>query len=267
MLQWDKMGDTHIEAEQIGNGITIVTINRPDKRNALNLAMWQSLGYLFDAIAADPDCRAVILKGGGEHFSAGADISEFGQVRDTAKQGLEYDRLNDIATLSIRNCPYPVIAAISGFAVGGGLSLALACDFRVAGPTVRMGIPAGRLGLVYSILDCRLLTERIGTTAAKELLLTGTIFDQFDATRLGLIDVATDGNALDAAVEFARRISVNAPLSLIGNKTILNSIADGSVADRSVELEGLIARAFDSEDYAEGQRAFAEKRSPQFRNR
>lgn len=267
MPDWNRMEDTHIEAEAIEGGVTVVTINRPEKRNALTLAMWQSLGNLFAALANDRDCRAVILRGGGGHFSAGADISEFPQVRATAEQGLEYDRLNDIATLAIRNCPRPVIASVPGYAVGGGLALALACDFRVAGPEARMGIPAGRLGLVYSIADCSLLTERVGTTAAKEILFTGTIFGIQEAVRLGLVDVQAGADPFQAAVDLASRIAVNAPLSLAGNKAILNSIADGSVRRREADLQAMIARAFDSEDYKEGQRAFAERRTPVFRNR
>lgn len=267
MTDWNRIGDPHIESEAIEGGIAVVTINRPEKRNALTLAMWKSLGNLFSALATDPDCRAVILRGGGQHFSAGADISEFPEVRATAEQGMEYDRLNDIATLAVRNCPCPVIASVPGYAVGGGLALALACDFRVAGPNARMGIPAGRLGLVYSILDCSLLSERVGITAAKEILFTGTIFGLEDAARLRLVDVQTQADPFSDAVAFARRIAGNAPLSLVGNKAILNSVADGSATRREAELQAMIARAFDSEDYIEGQRAFAERRTPVFRNR
>jgi enoyl-CoA hydratase/carnithine racemase len=244
--------------------IATVTIDRPEKRNALSLSMWRALGEAFLAVATDRSCRCVILTGAGAHFSAGADISEFKDVRATAEAGLAYDRINDETTRAIKECPKPVIAAVSGYAVGGGLGLALACDFRVADASARMGITAGRLGLVYSILDCSLLAERVGITAAKEILFTGSVFKVDDARRLGFVDRRADGDVLTAARALAQQIVPNAPLSVSGNKAILNAVADGSVRFRTSELEAHIARAFDSQDYAEGQRAFAERRRAVF---
>lgn len=245
-------------------GIALVKINRPEKRNALSLAMWRALGGVFSAAAQDPSIRCVILSGGGGHFSAGADISEFGEVRAGAEAGRAYDEACDRATLLIRNCPKPVIAAVSGVAVGGGLGLALACDFRVADSTARMGIPAGRLGLVYSIVDSSLLSERIGTTKAKEVLFTSRIFDIEYATRLGLVDRVAASDVVETARAFAAEIIGNAPLSIAGNKAILNAISAGTAAADADRLQGLIDAAFDSRDYMEGQRAFAERRPPRF---
>lgn len=253
-----------IACEVDADGVAIVTIRRARKRNALSLAMWIAVGELFDRLSSEPSVRCIIFTGEGGHFSAGADISEFSEVRADAKAGQEYDRLNDVATASIRNCRKPVIAAVSGVAVGGGLSLALACDFRVGDASVRMGIPAGRLGLVYSIMDSSLLVERLGPTNTKEILLTGAIFDIENARRLGLIDRLGDPDALSGAQKFAAEIALNAPLSLSGNKAIVNAIADGSASRRTEELNKLIAKAFDSADYQEGQAAFAEKRAPRF---
>ncbi len=256
--------NAHIVCEADAKGVAVVTIQRVQKRNALSLAMWIAVGELFSRLSTDPAVRCVILTGDGGHFSAGADIAEFGTMRADAKAGQEYDRLNDEAMTAIRNCSKPVIAAISGVAVGGGLGLALACDFRIADASVRMGIPAGRLGLVYSIMDCALLVERLGATRAKEILMTGTIFNFDEALRLGLIDRSAAGDPLKAARVFAGEIALNAPLSLSGNKAVVNAIADGSVSSQRQELETLIALAFDSHDYREGQAAFAEKRAPRF---
>jgi enoyl-CoA hydratase/carnithine racemase len=250
-----------VDAEGIARGV----IDRPAKRNALSLAMWQALGATFDALSRESAIRCVILAGAGDHFSAGADISEFGEVRADAAAGLDYDRVCDEATIAIRDCRKPVIAAVSGFAVGGGLGIALACDFRVVARSARMGIPAGRLGLVYSILDCSLLVERIGATKAKRVLFTGSIFSFDDCVGLGLVDVDSGEDAMAAAAGLAGTIAGNAPLSLAGNKAIIGAVADGTASARRAELEGLIAQAFDSEDYREGQRAFAEKRPPAFR--
>ncbi len=256
--------DPRIACEVGDDGIATVTIRRPDKRNALALSMWIALGAVFRALGADGAVRAVILAGEGGHFSAGADISEFPQVRADAQAGLAYDRINDEATVAIRDCPRPVIAALSGYAVGGGLGIALACDFRVADRTVRTGITAARLGLVYSILDCSLVARCVGVTAAKEILFSGEIFGADDALRLGLVDRLVEEDAMAAARAFAERLAAGAPLSHAGNKAIVNAIADGTVHHRHGELERLIARAFDSEDYAEGQRAFAQKRPARF---
>ncbi|WP_188052188.1 enoyl-CoA hydratase-related protein [Aureimonas fodinaquatilis] len=257
-------GDTRISCVIDEIGVALVTIERPEKRNAMALSMWTALRDIFLDLGQRSDLRCIILTGKGDHFCAGADISEFDKVRADSAAGLKYDRINDETTLAIRDCPKPVIAAVSGFTVGGGLGLALACDFRVAHSSLRAGIPAGRLGLVYSVLDCSLLVERLGLTAAKEVLLTGAIVDLDNARRLGLTDRVTEGNVVEAAHELAAEIARNAPLSLAGNKAILNALANGTAKDRAGELENLIARAFDSDDYREGQRAFAERRPAVF---
>jgi enoyl-CoA hydratase/carnithine racemase len=259
--------DPRVTCQTDSEGVALIRITRPEKRNAMALSMWVTMGSLFRRLDDDPAVRCVILTGDGGHFSAGADIAEFGEVRANAAQGLEYDRINDETTLAIRNCRKPAIAAISGVAVGGGLALALACDFRVADATARMGIPAGRLGLVYSVLDCRLLAERVGVTHAKEILFSGSIVGIDDAARLGLIDRRAEGDVLGAARTLAAEFTRNAPLSIAGNKAILNAIANGTAPGRMAELERWIADAFDSEDYAEGQRAFAERRAPRFTGR
>jgi enoyl-CoA hydratase/carnithine racemase len=256
--------DDRIRLVLDGDGIATVTIDRAEKRNALALSMWRALGDAFGRIADDPACRSAVLVGAGPHFCAGADIAEFKDVRATAEAGLAYDRINDETTRAIRDCPKPVIAAVSGYTVGGGLGIALACDFRVADRSVRMGISAGRLGLVYSVLDSALLAERVGITAAKEVLFTASVFAIEDCKRLGLVDRVVGADGLSAARDLAAAIARNAPLSIAGNKAILNALADGSARFRMSELEAHIARAFDSGDYAEGQRAFAERRHPVF---
>ena len=256
--------DDRIRWQVDNEGVAVVSISRPEKRNALSLAMWRSLRDIFRAAGDRAGIRAIVLTGAGGHFCAGADISEFPEVRSDAASGIAYDRLNDEAMLAVRDCRVPVVAALSGYAVGGGLSLALACDFRIADRSVRAGIPAGRLGLVYTVLDCRILLERTGLTAAKQILFTGTTFDADEALALGVVTCLVDTDAVEAATDFARKIAANAPLSVAGNKAILNALADGSAQARQVELEALIAQAFDSEDYVEGQRAFAERRAPRF---
>lgn len=248
-------------------GIMTITLNRPDKKNAMRLSMWRRLGEIFRAASATVEIKGVILTGAGGNFCTGADISEFNEVRATPEQGMEYDRINDETVLAIRNCGKPVCAAISGYCVGGGMSLALACDFRVVAPEARMGITAGRLGLVYSLMDCQLLMEQVGLKSAKRILLGADIFELAVAQSLGLVDRLADKDAVANAHDFLQAMARNAPLSQSGNKTILNAIANGSVAARQKELEALISASFGSEDYIEGRNAFAERRPAQFKGR
>lgn len=256
--------NAHILRELDEKGILTITLNRPAKKNAMSLAMWRDLGEMLMKAGEDPAVRGLVLCGAGGNFCTGADISEFDEVRATAEQGMKYDRINDETVLAIRNFPRPVCAAVSGYAVGGGLSLALACDFRVVNRDAKIGIPAGRLGLVYSILDCRILTERIGTTASKRILFGADIFGFETAVELGLVDRSSDGEAVTDAQSWLGTMAANAPLSQAGNKAILNALADGSADDRKTELESLIEAAFNSDDYIEGRRAFAERRRANF---
>jgi enoyl-CoA hydratase/carnithine racemase len=256
--------DARIICDLVAPGVGLVQIARPEKRNALSLTMWQALGGAFRASSADKSIRCLILTGSGGNFSAGADISEFPTIRASAEAARNYDEICDKATLAIRECAIPVIAALSGVAIGGGLGLALACDLRIADKTIRTGIPAGKLGLVYSLLDCRLLAERIGITKAKEILFTARIFGFEDAMRLGLVDRAAKADALSTAKELAAEIAGNAPMSIAGSKAILNAVSDGTATAREGELQSFVDAAFDSTDYAEGVRAFADRRAPRF---
>lgn len=251
------------------DAIAVVTIDRPQKRNALSLAMWQKLGDIFTAVNDDRNVRAVVLTGEGGHFCAGADIGEFDKVRYDSRSAAFYDAENDRAAAAIRDCCKPVIAALSGSVVGGGLGIALACDFRVADGTIRTGIPAAKLGVLYSIFDTTLLQARLRTTSAKEILFSGRLFDLADAGRLGIVDRAADEGetALAAALAWASEFLAAAPLSISGHKTILSAIDAGEIEQRRGEIEALIAAAFDSQDYKEGRDAFLERRPPVFTGR
>lgn len=259
-----RSDDPRITCDLDSAGVGIVQIARPEKRNALSLSMWQALDGVFRASSANTSIRCLILTGSGGHFSAGADISEFADLRASAEAARTYDEICDKAMLSIRDCTRPVIAALSGITVGGGLGLALACDLRVADETIRTGIPAGKLGLVYNALDCRLLAQRIGVTKAKEILFTARIFGFEDAMRLGLVDRVAKKDALGTARELAAEIADNAPLSIAGSKAILNAVSDGTAMAQEKELQKLIDAAFESADYGEGVRAFGERRAPRF---
>ena len=249
------------------DGVATVTIDRPDKRNAVSLAMWRRLGQVFDELAKDDRVRVVVLTGSGGHFSAGADISEFATVRNTAEAGRVYEEAGEHATLAIRDFPKPTIAAVHGVGVGGGCGLALACDLRVGDTTTRMGIPAARLGIVYGTLDSTLLHQQVGLATAKLVLFSGRIFPAADCVRMGLVDVYADAPALDTARALAREFAANAPLSLRGAKFVVGAVASGEAAGRAPAIEAVMDEAIASADYREGARAFMEKRTPRFTGR
>jgi enoyl-CoA hydratase/carnithine racemase len=245
-------------------GIATVTLNRPGKRNAVALAMWQRLGGLFAELGDREDVRVAILMGAGGNFCAGADISEFPTVRADAETGRRYEAAGEEALLGIRDCRKPTIAAVSGYGIGGGCGLALACDFRVGDATTRMGITAARLGIVYGTLDCALLLRQVGLSNAKRVLFSGRHFGIDECVAMGLVDMPASGTALDGALAFASELAANAPLSLAGAKIVLESLVAGSALAREAEIAAVIDRAMNSADYREGTLAFLTKRKPVF---
>jgi enoyl-CoA hydratase/carnithine racemase len=250
-----------------GGGVAVVTLNRPEKRNAVSLEMWRGLGRLFTELNARDDVRAIILTGAGDHFCAGADISEFSKVRHDVASGRIYEEDGEAASLAIRDSNKPTIAAISGYAIGGGCGLALACDFRIADRTARMGITAARLGIVYGILDCELLYRQVGLANAKRVLFSGQHFAIDDCVAMGLVDIVAPASARETAHAYAASIAANAPLSVAGSKLILEAIAAGTARARKDEIAGVIDHAMTSADYREGATAFVEKRAPKFAGR
>ena len=249
--------------------VAVVTLNRPARRNAVSLAMWRALRSTFDGLSDDPAVRLVILTGAGGHFCAGADISEFAAVRGDAAAGAAYEEAVDACYGALGALGKPTVAAVSGYCVGGGCALAMACDFRVADRTARFGIPAARLGVVYTVRECRLLLALVGLTAAKRILFGGEILGVDEAARVGLVDAVTGegGDVTQAAVGFAGGMAENAPLSVAGAKLILDAIAHDRVEAEADAIGALMRRAMDSEDYREGARAFMEKRRPVFTGR
>lgn len=246
-----------------------VIINRPERRNALSLAAWQSLAAAFDNLAADPDVRVVILTGAGDDaFCAGNDISEFAEKRSTPEQFAAYDGVVEHTYDVIRGIEKPLVARVRGFAVGGGFELMQLCDLQIAGAGARFAMTPVRLGLGYKLDDVQLLVDRIGPRAAREMLFTGRLFDAEEAERMGLVTRVVPDEDLDAAVDAcAAEIAANAPLSVRAVKVAIGE-ALKSPADRDrARCDDLAAACNRSEDYREGQRAFAERRPPEFRGR
>lgn len=245
--------------------IVTVTINRPERRNALTRAMWAELGRVFSSLSAESAVRAVILTGAGGTFSAGADISEFPAVRATVEDGRAYEAICSRCETAIATCTKPTIAAISGACFGGGVGLALSCDFRVADQSAYFAIPAARLSNVYGIVETRALFEAVGLATAKEVLFTGRRYGADAAHRIGLATHAADGAALASAIGLADSMRGSAPLTIKGTKIVLSAIARNEAEQRKNAIAQVMDEAMASADYREGVAAFAAKRDPQFR--
>jgi enoyl-CoA hydratase/carnithine racemase len=245
-------------------GIAHVALNRPRARNAVTLAMWRELAEIFSRFAADRDLRAVVLTGEGKDFSVGADISEFGNIRNDRQQSTEYEIAVDACSGAIAELGRPVVAAISGYCLGGGCHLALACDFRFVDRTATLGIPSAKLSIVYGVRSVQRLSALVGIANAKRILYSGDRYPAEQAKSMGLIDEIHDDARL-AAEQFVERLAVNAPLSIAGAKFMLNGLSMGAGALDLAAAQRLIDAASDSEDFREGRRAFAEKRPPRFR--
>ena len=248
-------------------GIAMVTLNRPEKRNAVSLSMWRGLGEIYTGLAKRSDVRVVILAGAGGNFCGGADISEFSKVRNSVEDARIYGQAGSAATHAIMNLPQPTICAVTGYGVGGGCGLALACDLRVGDATTQMGIPAARLSIVYGILDCDLLLRAVGLANAKLVLYSGRYFPLADCRAMGLINQVSEEGALAGAQTLARELSTRAPLSQRGAKVVLESLARGEVEKRRAEIAAVQEAAVNSEDYRAARQAFLEKRAPVFTGR
>lgn len=245
-------------------GIAHVILNRPSVKNAVTLAMWREFVEIFSHFAGDRDVRGVVLKGAGKDFSVGADISEFERIRDDRHQSAVYEVAVDSCSGAIAALGKPVIAAISGYCLGGGCHLALACDFRFADRTAMVGIPASKLSIIYGVHSVQRLLALTGVANAKRILYSADRYPAEQAVSMGLIDELHEDASL-AAEKFLQHLAANAPLSIAGAKYMLNGLSMGSGALDLDAAQRLIDEACDSEDFREGREAFAEKRSPQFR--
>ena len=242
-----------------------LVLNRPERRNALNAEMWAAIPPLMKRLDEAPDVRVIVIRGAGaEAFAAGADISEFGESRNDAAAAARYERINGEAFAAIRSCSKPVIAMVQGFCIGGGLAIALACDLRVADGSALFALPPARLGLAYPLDGLRDLVATVGPSAAKQMIFTARRLKSEEALAIGLIDrVAADLAAEVSAL--CAEIAEGAPLTITHAKRAIDFITGRPGHEDDAEIAWLAGRCFDSADYAEGRRAFAEKRKPTFR--
>ena len=268
--------DTTIEpvttdGERIGCVATI-TLNNPDRRNAMNAAMYQAVPAACGLAIAEPDLRVVVIRGAGDRaFSAGSDISEFAERR-MGRESEGYDRAEHAAWAAIESVPVPVIAAIQGSCRGGGVAIALHADVRIASSDATFSVPPANLGLAYPAEATRRLVSAVGPSQAKRLLFTAEAIDADRAADIGLVDEVVAGGAiLEHVAAMADTIARKAPLTHRASKAVVDAVVGHATAtemplgELSPDAAEAAAACYDSEDFREGVRSFAEKRPPRFR--
>jgi len=252
---------------EITDGIARVTVNRPEKLNALNQQTLIELGLAFAALKADEAVRVVVLTGAGpKAFVAGADIAELRELN--AIQARDASLLGSRVMLSIENLGKPVIARINGFALGGGLELAMCCSLRLASDKAKLGLPEVSLGLMPGFGGTQRARRLVGKSAALEMMLLGAPIDAARAYALGLVSQVHPADELDAQVDaLARKLARSAPLALRAILDALNGAADLSI-EQGIEYESTaFGLLFSSADMREGTSAFLEKRAAEFLGR
>jgi enoyl-CoA hydratase/carnithine racemase len=247
-----ELSTDKILAEVVDN-VGRLTINNPERRNAISLDMWDAMREAVQAFGDDPAVRCVVLRGAGEKaFASGADISQFEKERADADAAARYAEVSRAGRVALLGLEKPLLAMIRGFCMGGGLGIAMTADLRIASDDAVLGIPAARLGIAYDAQNVTNLVSLVGPSRAKDILITGRRLDATEALAMGLVN---------RVVPVAEH---NAPRSMRASKLSVNEVVRGEQA-RDDDLIGALGRAcFDSEDYQEGRRAFMEKRRPQF---
>jgi enoyl-CoA hydratase len=280
------MTEPHL-AVQIDGPIATLRFCNPPKFNAMTLDMWQAFPARLAELDANPDVRAIVLRGAGEAaFVSGADISQFKDKRTDPAQAGAYAASVEAAYAAPINLGKPVIAAISGICMGGGLGIAAACDVRIASANARFRMPAARLGIGYSVAGVSRFIDVLGLQNTCDIFLSARTFGAADAISMGFlkevvaageadgksgggVDGAVDGelDVFARAQDIARQMAENAPLTLRAFKRAVRHLTDPAARPVPSALKEAIAACAASDDYKEGQRAFAEKRLPMFLGR
>jgi enoyl-CoA hydratase/carnithine racemase len=243
-----------------------IRFNNPAKHNALSVDMWQAVPPLLAQAEQDEAIRAVVFSGAGEKaFVSGADISQFEDMRAAREAVKQYEAMAEEALMAIYRCKLPTIACIRGWCIGGGVNVAISCDIRLAADDAQFSIPAARLGLGYRLSALKNLVNLVGVGVAKDLFFTGRRIGAAEAKSVGLVTRVAGLAELPALLaEYTDAFAVNAPLTIrAGKRMIEEMLKDDADLDRDL-CKRLILDCFESEDYAEGRRAFMDKRKPVF---
>lgn len=252
---------------EVEDGIGIVTINRPKALNALNAATMNELDRLCDEIAKDVSVKAVIVTGGGDRsFVAGADITEMQNM--TALEGREWGKYAQAVFSKLEGLPKPVIAAVNGFALGGGCELAMACDIRIASDKAKFGQPEVSLGIPPGFGGTQRLSRLVGKGVAKEMLFTGDMIDAAEAYRIGLVNkVTTPEELMNTAKAMAQKIMTRGPIAVQACKSAVNVGLDLDLKSGIAYEAEVWGMCFATEDQKEGMAAFVEKRKASFKGK
>ena len=244
--------------------VSTLTINRPDKLNALSQEVLSDLSAAVEVLHGKRDVRATIITGTGKAFVAGADIAAMKQMSEA--EGREFGALGHRVFDAIERLACPVIAAVNGFALGGGCELALSCDFIYASSKAKFGQPEVNLGIIPGFGGTQRLPRRVGPALARELIYTGKMIDAAEALRIGLANAVFEPDELlDAAMKTAAEVAGKGPLAVAAAKRLIREGMDGPLP-RGNELElGAFGECFGTEDQSEGMSAFLEKRAPAFK--
>ncbi len=244
-----------------------LTFTRPEKMNAITYGMWSAIPDVVAKVEADPAIKVLVLTGAGSHFSAGADISEFQELRSTADAAETYDKAVEGAVAALSGLRKPTVAMIQGNCIGGGCQISVACDFRFAAEGSRFGITPAKLGIVYHFDSTRQLVSLVGPAHAKYFLLSGELVDARRAREIGLLnDVFPAGELETSTAKFVETLASRSQASVRGMNRIIEKIVAGQ-QESDAEVDEIRLGALHGEDYAEGVAAFLARRSPKFTHR
>lgn len=247
-------------------GVAAITFNSPEKLNAMSLSMWQALGDICTALADDPALRLLTVEGAGDRaFVAGADISEFSETRSSSEKAAAYNAAVSHAETALEHLPVPTLALIRGYCIGGGLGIAMRCDIRLAREDARFALTPAKLGLGYGYDGIAALRRRLSHAVTADLLYSGRRLAADEALAKGICDQVYPAEVFeDACRRYVETLAGNAPLTQRAVKAALLDLDRAEAARDRARADALVRACFDSADYQEGQRAFAEKRAPRF---
>ena len=257
------MTDRIIERKEGAVGWLI--FNNPERRNAVSIDMWEAVPLVLSKFESDPDVRAVVLAGAGDKaFVSGADISQFESQRSSPEAVQHYEEIAEAAQLRLQTFDKPVLAMIRGYCLGAGVNIANVCDLRIAADDACFGIPAAKMGLGYRASSMKNLVDTVGPAFAREIMLTGRQFSAAEALGMGLVHKVVATDSLEKATkEYCDMIAANAPLTMRTAKRVIRELMNNDYD--AIACKAWVKECFDSADYAEGRKAFMEKRKPVFK--